>query len=451
MILPLTSKINNKKHLTIGGNDVIELGNKYGTPLYIMDIKAIKKQCRSYRENFSFSDIDVDVVYAGKAFLCTAMCQLIEKEELGLDVSSGGELFIALNSGFPAERIYFHGNNKSAEEIKYGLESGVGYFMVDNFTELEMLCKFCSKSAKRQKIMLRVNPGIKADTHEYIQTGKLNSKFGFGIHSGAALEAVKMVKQYDDCFELTGIHAHIGSQIFNISCYEKLIEAMMKFIKDVRDGHGISITGINIGGGLGIKYTANDRPSGIEDLAGIVRNAVKKYSGKFNVRLDRLYVEPGRSIVGNAGVTLYKTGTVKEVNDSKKYIIVDGGMSDNIRPMLYQAKYTAYVANKMDDSESSEGRDNRGNSKASKMHYSIAGKHCESGDIIISDIELPAVSEGDFIVVAATGAYCYSMSSNYNGQPKSAIVGVEEGESWLWVERQTYKDLVMGDIKLYEK
>jgi diaminopimelate decarboxylase len=450
MILPLTSKINSKKHLTIGGNDVIELGNRYGTPLYIMDIEALKKQCRSYRENFSFSDIDVDVIYAGKAFLCTAMCQLIEKEGLGLDVSSGGELFIALNGGFPAERIYFHGNNKSPEEIKYGLESGTGHFMVDNFTELEMLGRFCSRSAKRQKIMLRVNPGIKADTHEYIQTGKLNSKFGFGIHSGAALEAVKRVKQYD-CLELTGIHAHIGSQIFNISCYEKLIEVMIKFIKDVRDVHGISITGINIGGGLGIKYTSDDRPSGIEDLAGVVYGAVLKYSGKFNVRLDRLYIEPGRSIVGNAGVTLYKAGTVKEVNDSKKYIIVDGGMSDNIRPMLYQAKYSAYVANKMDDSESSRVSDNSNDSEASKIHYSIAGKHCESGDIIISDIELPAVSEGDFIVVAATGAYCYSMSSNYNGQPKSAIVAVEDGKNWLWVKRQTYKDLVMGDVRLYEK
>ncbi|MDD3819073.1 MAG: diaminopimelate decarboxylase [Actinomycetota bacterium] len=451
MILPLTSKINNKKNLTIGGNDVIELGDKYGTPLYIMDIEAIKKQCRSYRENFSFPDIDTDVIYAGKAFLCTAMCQLIEKEGPGLDVSSGGELFIALNSGFPPERIYFHGNNKSPDEIKYGLESGTGYFMVDNFTELEMLGKFCSKGAKRQKIMLRVNPGIKADTHEYIQTGKLNSKFGFGIHSGAALEAVKRVKQYDGRLELTGIHAHIGSQIFNISCYEKLVEVMIKFIKDVRDGLGILITGINIGGGLGIKYTSDDRPSNIEDLAVVVHNAVVKYSRKFNVRLDKLYIEPGRSIVGNAGVTLYKAGTVKEVNDSKKYIIVDGGMSDNIRPMLYQAKYTACVANKMDGSGSLGISDNSNDSEVSKMHYTIAGKHCESGDIIISDIELPAVSEGDFIVVATTGAYCYSMSSNYNGQPKSAIVAVEDGKNWLWVKRQTYKDLVMGDIKLYEK
>jgi diaminopimelate decarboxylase len=442
MILPITSEINREGHMVIGGNDVLKLKEKYGTPLYIVDIATVKNQCRSYKKNFTFSNLDVDIIYAVKAFICTAMCQLMDKEGLGLDVSTGGELFVALNSGFPADRIYFHGNNKSGEEIRYGLESKVGFFMVDNFIELETLGKLCETNNIRQKIMLRINPGIKTDTHEYIQTGQINSKFGFGLHNNAAMEALKKVIQYKQ-LELTGIHAHIGSQIFNLSCYDSLIEVMVKFIKEVRDKLGVSITRINIGGGLGVKYTPEDKPSSIEDLAKIVYDAAVKYQKKFECKLDRLYLEPGRSIIGNAGVTLYEIGAVKEINGAKKYILVDGGMSDNIRPMLYQAKYDAYIANRMEDSKNIE--DSR------KVNYSIVGKHCESGDVIISDIKLPPVSSGDFIVVATTGAFCHALSSNYNSQPKSAVVAVEDGNSWAWIKRQTYKDLVMGDVRLYEK
>jgi diaminopimelate decarboxylase len=441
MILPITSENNQNGHLVIGGNDVLKLREKYGTPLYIVDIATIKNQCQSYRNNFTFSDLEVCIIYAAKAFICTAMCELIVREGLGLDVSTGGELFIALASGFPADRIYFHGNNKSVEEIRYGLESKVEYFVVDNFSELETLGKLCEANNIRQKIMLRINPGIKADTHEYIQTGKIDSKFGFSLHNNVALEAVKKVSQYKN-LELTGIHAHIGSQIFNLSCYDRLIEVFIKFIREGRDKLGASITRINIGGGLGVKYTPEDKPSSIEDLAKVVYNAVIKYQKKFEVSLDKLYLEPGRSIIGNAGVTLYEIGVVKEINGVKKYILIDGGMSDNIRPMLYQAKYYAYIANRMEDCKNIE--DGR------KIHYSIAGRHCESGDVIIDDIKLPPVFSGDFIVVATTGAYCYAMSSNYNGQPKSAVVAVENGKSWVWIKRQTYKDLVMGDVKLYE-
>lgn len=441
MILPITSENNQNGHLVIGGNDVLKLREKYGTPLYILDIATIKNKCQSYRNNFTFSDLDVGIIYAAKAFICTAMCELIAREGLGLDVSTGGELFIALASGFPADRIYFHGNNKSVEEIQYGLESKVGYFMVDNFSELETLGKLCQKNNIRQKIMLRINPGIKANTHEYMQTGQIGSKFGFSLNSNVALEAVKKVSQYKN-LELTGIHAHIGSQIFNLSCYGRLIEVFIKFIREVRDKLGVSITRINIGGGLGVKYTPEDKPSSIEDLAKIVYDAVRKYQKKFDVSLDKLYLEPGRSIIGNAGVTLYKVGVVKKIDGVKNYILIDGGMSDNIRPMLYQAKYYAYIANRMEDCKNIE--DGR------KIHYSIAGRHCESGDVIIDDIKLPPVSSGDFIVVATTGAYCYSMSSNYNGQPKSAVVAVENGKSWVWIKRQTYKDLVMGDVRLYE-
>jgi len=441
MILPVTYKINEKKHLVIGGNDIVELKERYKTPLYIMDIATLKNQCATYKKSFDFSDINAGIIYAAKAFICTAMCQLIEKEGLGLDVSTGGELFIALNSGFPAESIYFHGNNKSEEEIQYGLENKVGYFMVDNFTELETLGRLCSQNGVKQKIFLRVNPGIKADTHEYIQTGKVDSKFGFSIYNRAAMEAVKRAAEYKN-LEISGIHAHIGSQIFNVSCYDRLIEVMLQFIRDIRDKIGISVNNIDIGGGLGIKYTPEDITTSIEDFAVLVHEAVIKYQKKFNVELSKLYIEPGRSIIGNAGVTLYEVGTVKDIDGSKKYIMVDGGMSDNIRPMLYKAKYTAYLANKMEEN---------GNSKETgKYNYLIAGKHCESGDVIINDIKLPLVSRGDFIVVATTGAYCYSMSSNYNSQPRSAVVAVEDGKSWVWVKRQTYKDLVMGDVRLYE-
>ncbi len=442
MILPITAEINREGHLVIGGNDLVKLKEEYGTPLYIIDIATVKDRCRSYKKNFTFTDLEVDITYAAKAFICTAMCQLIDKEGLGIDVSTGGELFVALNSGFPAEKIYFHGNNKSYEEIKYGLESKVGHFMVDNFMELQTLGGLCEKNKMRQKIMLRINPGIKAGTHEYIQTGKIDSKFGFGLHNNTAVEAIKKVGQYK-YLDLTGIHAHLGSQIFNLSCYSELVEVMIKFIRMIRDKLDISIKRINIGGGLGVQYIPEEKPPEIEDLSKLVYEAVKKYEKKFDVRLDKLHLEPGRSIIGKAGVTLYEVGGIKEIDGAKKYILVDGGMSDNIRPMLYQAKYDAYIANKMDDG--------RNTPSSGKMHYSIVGKHCESGDVIIHDIKLPQVSSGDFIVVATTGAYCYALSSNYNSQPKSAVAAVENGDSWIWIKRQTYKDLVMKDVGLYKK
>ncbi len=417
------------------------LKEKYGTPLYILDIAAIKNQCRRYLKDFSFPDLKVGVIYASKAFLCTAMCELIARQGLGLDVSTGGELFIAISSGFPAGKIYFHGNNKSAEEIRYGLKNKVGFFMVDNFIELETLGELCRKGNIRQKIMLRINPGIKADTHEYMQTGEVKSKFGFSLYNNIALDAVKKAVQYRQ-LELTGIHAHIGSQIFNLSCYERLIEVMLKFAAEARDRLGVSITRINIGGGLGVKYTSEDKPSDIGDLAKVAYNAVNKYQKKFKIKLDKLYLEPGRSIVGSAGVTLYEVGGVKEIEGLKNYILIDGGMSDNIRPMLYNSRYNAYVANRMENNKNAQQGENK--------YYSIVGKHCESGDVIIDHIKLPPVSSGDFIVVATTGAYCYAMSSNYNGQPKSAVVAVEDGKSWIWIKRQTYKDLVIGDVRLYE-
>lgn len=441
MLLPVTSEVNDKRHLVIGGVDVIDLKEKYGTPLYILDIATIKKQCRDYKESFNFPDLKTEIIYAAKAFTCTAMCQLMESEGLGLDVWTGGELFIALNSGFPAGRIYFHGANKSRQEIEYGLDSGVGYFMVDNAAELETLGELCRGKNVTQKIMLRVNPGVEAHTHQYIQTGSVDSKFGLSLGSGSALEAVEKSAK-NKHLGLLGIHAHIGSQIFNLSCYDKLIEIMLKFIKEAAEKLGVSISRINIGGGLGLDYLPEDSAPAVKDLAGIVYDAAKKYQKKFGVKLDELYLEPGRSIIGNAGLTLYQVGVVKEIKGVKNYILIDGGMSDNIRPMLYNAKYNAYLANRMNDARNTD--------KSKMKYYSIVGKHCESGDVIIDRIKLPPVSSGDFIAVATTGAYGYAMANNYNSQPKSAVIAVEKGKSWIWIKRQTYKDLVIGDVKLYE-
>ena len=443
MLMPITSKVNEKEHLVIGGCDTVELQKRYGTPLYIIDIATVKKQCRSYKENFDFPDLEAEVIYASKAFTSIAMCQLVKEEGLSLDVSTGGELYTAIESGFPVEKIFFHGNNKSEYEIEYGLKNKVGYFIVDNFQELNYLEKLCKKYNLKQKIMLRITPGIKASTHEYIQTGNIESKFGFSLHHGAAFEAVKKVASSDGNLILVGLHSHIGSQIFNLACYTKLIDAMLKFIREIKDKLRLNITHLNVGGGLGIKYIPDDEPPGIEDLSRIMYQAVKKNEKKYGLKLDRIYLEPGRSIVGNSGMTFYKVGVIKEIPGVRNYISIDGGMSDNIRPMLYKARYHAYIANRMNS-------DSNKDSRSLYKTYSIVGKHCESGDVLIADINLPEVQVGDLIATAATGAYCYSMSSNYNSQPKSAVVAVEDGKSWVWIERQDYKDLILGDRNLYE-
>jgi len=436
MLLPVTAKIDQRGMLSVGGLSMRQIKEKYGTPVYVMDIATIKQQCRSYRESFGFSDLDSEIIYASKAFASIASCQLIAREGLSIDVSTGGELYIALASGFDPKKIYFHGNNKSVQEIAYGLENNVGCFIVDNFDELELLARLAARQGKKQKICLRITPGIKASTHEYIQTGKIESKFGFGIHGSVAMEAVKAALGYGS-LELVGLHSHIGSQIFNLSSYEKLIDVLLKFLKGVKAGLGVDIYDINIGGGLGIQYTREDKPPTISQFSQVVHDAVKRYSRKHGVGVKKIYLEPGRSIVGNAGITLYEAGAIKQIPHVKNYIAVDGGMSDNIRAILYQAKYEAFLAERMND-------------KPAGKIYTIVGKHCESGDVLIEGIDLPIVNKGDLIAITATGAYCYAMASNYNGQPKSAVVAVEDSKSWVWIKRQQYSDLISGNRKLYE-
>ncbi|MGM0365176.1 MAG: diaminopimelate decarboxylase [Actinomycetota bacterium] len=436
MLLPVTSSIDKQGLLSVGGLSVRQLKEKYGTPLYVMDIATIKKQCRDYRECFASVGLDSEIIYASKAFASIASCQLIALEGLSIDVSTGGELYIALESGFEPHRIFFHGNNKSKQEIAYGLNSNVGYFIVDNFDELKLLAELAAGAGRRQKVFLRITPGIKASTHEYIQTGKVESKFGFGIHGSVAMEAVKAALSYGS-LELVGIHSHIGSQIFNLSSYEKLIDVLLKFLRNIKPALGADIRGVNIGGGLGIQYTSQDKPPTVSQFAEVIGDAARRYGKKHGVEIEKMYLEPGRSIVGNAGITLYEAGSVKEIPHVKNYIAVDGGMSDNIRPILYQAKYEAFLAERMNDEPAGKT-------------YTVVGKHCESGDVLVEDIHLPIVNKGDLIAIAATGAYCFAMSSNYNGQPRSAVVAVEDSKSWVWIERQQYCDLISGNRKLYE-
>lgn len=442
MLLPVTSKTNKINHLEISGIDFASLVKKYKTPVYIYDVETIRHQCRQYIKNFNFDGVESTVIYASKAFNCIPMCQLARREGLSIDVSTGGELFIALESGFEPQKIYFHGNNKSADEIEYGVKSRVGCFIVDNFEELNNLDRIAQKYEVKQNIMLRITPGIHASTHEYIQTGREKSKFGFSLTDGIALDAVKNALSRQNLI-LKGIHSHIGSQIFNIEPYDKLISVQLKFLAEIKRNLGVAFDWINIGGGLGVKYVPQDIPASIADFADLVENAIKKYSDKYKVKISRLMIEPGRSIVGNASIAVYEVGVVKEIPGVHNYISVDGGMSDNIRPILYGAIYTPFIVNRMNDTQEK-------NDKTCWKKYTIVGKHCESGDILVEDVCLPQINPGDYIGLATAGAYCYSMSSNYNGQPRPAVIAVDGGNDYIWIKRESYKDLIKGHGKLYE-
>ncbi len=440
MLLPLTVRKNNSDHLEIDGIDFKNLVEKYDTPLYIVDVKTVQNQCREYIESFASDIFETEIIYASKAFNCVAMCQLVNSEGLSIDVSTGGELFIALKSGFNPSKIYFHGNNKSEQEIEFGISEKVGCFIVDNFEEIDTLDRVAGSKGIVQKIMIRITPGIHASTHEYIQTGKEKSKFGFNVNGGSAMEAVKKIITKKN-LKLAGIHSHIGSQIFNIEPYEKLISVQLRFIAQVLKETGLVLQEINIGGGLGVKYLQEDRTSSISEFAALVKDSVEKYSARYNVRVKKLMLEPGRSVVGNAGIAIYRIGVIKQIPEVHNYISVDGGMSDNIRPVLYGAKYSVFIASKMSITEELKNKKNW-------KKYTIVGKHCESGDILIEEVFLPDLETGDFIVLATTGAYCYSMSSNYNSQPRPAVIAVRDGKDQVWIERENYEDLIKNHKKL---
>lgn len=436
MYLHGTSKVNENGHLEIGGVDSVVLAKKYGTPLYVYDIALIRERARSFRDTFAKLNIKAQVAYASKAFSTVAMVQLVEEEGLSLDVVSGGELYTALSAGFPAERIHFHGNNKSYEELEMAIQNNVGCIVVDNFYELSLLEQVCIENQAKVPILLRVTPGVEAHTHDYITTGQEDSKFGFDLQNGQADIAMEQ-SLASDAFNVLGIHSHIGSQIFETTGFVLAAEKMFKKMKEWKDKHGFIPSVLNLGGGFGIRYTKEDDPIPLSEYVEAIIEEVKKHSIELNMDIPEIWIEPGRSIVGDAGTTLYSIGSNKEVPNIRKYLSVDGGMTDNIRPALYQAKYEAVLANRVND----------GNEET----VSIAGKCCESGDMLIWDLDLPKANSDDILAVFCTGAYGYSMSNNYNRIPRPPVVFVENGEDHLVVKRESFEDIVRLDMPLKAK
>ncbi|OYQ66835.1 diaminopimelate decarboxylase [Pseudanabaena sp. SR411] len=439
-LLPLTAIVNSNDHLEIGGCDVVDLVNQYGSPLYILDEVSLRTACRQYRDAFTkHYQGQSQVLYASKAWSCLAVCAIVSSEGLGIDVVSAGEILTALRAGVSPSLIYFHGNNKSADELSYALESGCT-IVVDNWHELKTLAHLAQEkslevSFNAPRIMLRLTPGIECHTHEYIQTGHIDSKFGFDPNEIEAVFAF-VAQSSLNCI---GIHAHIGSQIFELQPHQDIGGVMVQWFKLAGDQYGLKFSELNIGGGLGIRYVESDDPPSIEDWIKTVSAGVTDAFVTAGLALPKLLCEPGRSLVGSTCVTAYTIGGSKTVPDIRTYITVDGGMSDNPRPITYQSKYRAVVANHMSASLS--------------QTVTIAGKHCESGDILIKDIQLPETKAGDILVVFGTGAYNYSMASNYNRLPKPAAVVVGTGESSLIIKRETREDLLRQDClpeRLYQ-
>lgn len=435
MILHGTMKVNHLGHLEIGNCDTVELVKEFGTPLYVYDVSFIRKRARSFIDTFKKANVDAQVAYASKAFSSIAILQLMNEEGLSLDVVSGGELYTAIKANFPAERIHFHGNNKSVEEIEMALDYNIGCFVVDNFYELDLLNKLCRDRNVQTNILLRVTPGIEAHTHDYILTGQEDSKFGFDVQSGQATVAVEKALSYDS-FNVLGIHCHIGSQIFETTGFILAIQKLFKQIEEWKKHFNYEPTVVNVGGGFGIRYTEADKPLEPEAYVNAIIDEVKKQVTERNLSMPQIWIEPGRSLVGEAGTTLYKIGSSKEVPGIRKYVAVDGGMSDNIRPALYQAEYDAVVANRILEEHVET--------------VSIAGKACESGDMLIWDLTVPKTEAGDILAVFCTGAYGYSMASNYNRLPRPAVIFVENGEAKLVIQRESYEDLIKLDLPLYE-
>ncbi len=426
-----TATINEQGHLEIGGCDVTELVQEFGTPLYVMDEALFRANCRAYYRAFTGLGQPAEVIYASKTFMTKATCRMVEEEGLGLDVVSGGELYTALKARFPVNRIYFHGNNKNPEELILALEANIGRFVVDNFHEMDLLNELAGTLQTRANVLLRITPGIEAHTHEYIKTGQIDSKFGFTLPNGQALEACRKVVGLKN-LRFCGIHCHIGSQIFELESYRHAAEVMMDFSREITAATGVPVEELNLGGGFGIYYVSGDSPASLEEYARIVMGTIRDKAVAYGLPVPKVIVEPGRSIAGPAGTTLYTIGSIKEIPGVRKYVAVDGGMADNPRPALYQARYEALVANKADQPLTEVA--------------SITGKCCESGDMLIWDLNLPPVEAGDILAVSCTGAYNYAMSSNYNRLARPAVVLVGNGEADVIVARETYEDLLRNDL-----
>lgn len=426
--------VNEKGHLTIGGCDTLELAKEFGTPLYVMDEATIRNTCKSYVNSIkTHYDGKGLPMYASKALSCKALVQLADSENMGLDVVSGGEIYTAMKANFPPEKIQFHGNNKTEAELRMALDYNIGKIIVDNLYELELLNKIANEKNKVVKISMRIKPGIDAHTHNFIMTGQIDSKFGFALETGEAMAAVKESLKLGNV-DLTELHCHIGSQIFDIDPFVKAAEVMMDFIGQIKRETGHLVTELNLGGGYGIKYTENDNPVPYDNYMAAVSKAVKAKAAENDIPVPFIYMEPGRSVVGEAGITLYTVGGRKEIPNVRTYVSVDGGMTDNIRYALYESEYTVVNAGKADQKPNEK--------------VTVAGKCCESGDLIQKDTPVADVQVGDTLAVLSTGAYNYSMASNYNRNPRPAIVMVKDGKARLIVKRESYDDLVANDLDL---
>jgi len=416
-VYPLGSRVNEHGHLEVGGCDVVELAAQFGTPAYVYAEDDIRSRARAYVEAFRARTENFEVLYASKAAPITALNRVIAEEGLSVDVASGGELSVALRGGFDPARVHLHGNNKSERELREAFEAGIGYLILDSFDEIRRADALLNRP---QDVLIRVTPGVEPSTHGYVQTGQIDSKFGFGLGDGLARRAIDAVRGSEH-LRLVGLHAHIGSQIFELEPYVKTIEALAELAEP-----GIEL--LNVGGGLGIAYLSEDEPPSIEDYVDVKVRGIERLFDP----MPRILIEPGRSLVGNAGITAYSVGTVKEIPDVRTYVAVDGGMSDNLRPMIYGARYEALIANRA--------------AEAPDTLATVAGMHCESGDILVRDTTLAAPAVGDVLVTPATGAYGYAIANNYNAVLRPPVVFCRDGDARLVVRRDTYDDLVARDV-----
>jgi len=432
MFVSKNLSVNEKGHLTIGGLDTVDLAKEYGTPLYVMDEDLLRENCRSFKQSIDrYYGGKGLVCYASKVFCCKEMYRIMMSEDMGLDVVSAGELYTAASVGFPMEKVCFHGNNKTDEELLMALEKNVGRIVVDNIFELERLNRLSCERGAKANIMFRIKPGIDAHTHDFVRTGQIDSKFGFALETGEALEAVKKAI-FLEHIELSGLHCHIGSQIFDIDPFVLVAEVMMNFIAQVRDEIGYEIKELDLGGGFGIKYTDADSPVPYDNYMEKVSEKVKAVCAEKNLKLPFILIEPGRSVAGPAGITLYTVGGIKHIPNIRTYVSIDGGMGDNPRYALYKSKYDFVNAVRASEPKSET--------------VTVAGKCCDSGDLLGEGAPIQRTEEGDIIAVLATGAYNYSMSSNYNRIPKPPVVMVKDGTSRIIVKRETFDDIVRNDI-----
>jgi diaminopimelate decarboxylase len=424
-------KVNEKGHLEIGEMDTVGLAQEFQTPLFVYDVQKIRRNCRAFTESFNRANVAAQVNYASKAFSSVAMFQVIMEEGLGLDVVSGGELYTAIKAGFPPERIHFHGNNKSEAELQMALDYDIGCIIIDNMYEITLLENLLRKQNKQMDVLIRITPGIESETHAYIMTGNEDSKFGFNLENGQAEAAYKRLYRHPS-IRLKGIHSHIGSQIFNTTSFVLAIGLVCKQVKIWHERDHFTPEVLNFGGGFGIRYTKEDLPIQAGEYVAAIVDAVKEEIDPIQMPMPEIWIEPGRSIVGDAGVTLYTIGSMKDIPGVRDYIAVDGGMSDNIRPALYQAKYDAVVANKVNAPINGK--------------VSVAGKCCESGDMLVWDVPVPKLDHGDLLAMFSTGAYGYAMASNYNRLPRPAVVFVENNKATLVVKRESLADIVKNDL-----